>query len=340
MNKVLENVENEIVEFNEFESQLLEFKKRYDGVVYDLSVPEEEKQARSDRLTIGKVIANLDRKHKDLKAPLKEKVDLIDGERKRIKDDLLNVQEKIKSQIKQHEDAIRERAEKLQSMVEEIRGYAEFDPYQVLPISSDQVKERLDGVQQIIVDDSFEERKADATLAQVETIKQLESLLAERLKYEKEQEELERLRAEAAERERQEELEKIRKEAEERAKAEREKELEAEKRKVAEAEERGRQQAVEAKRAAEQAKIDKENAIKEAEERAKREAEEAEQKRLAEEDRLRAEDEKRAANKRHRTSINNVILKKLNAIGIDEKTGKSLITAIAKNEIPNLHIKY
>ena len=61
----------DIVEFDEFAGKLAEFRQRYDGVVYDLAVPEQEKQARSDRYAIGKVVSALDAKHKELKEPLK-----------------------------------------------------------------------------------------------------------------------------------------------------------------------------------------------------------------------------------------------------------------------------
>ena len=47
--------ETSIEEFNQFESNLAEFKKRYDDVVYDLTIPKEEAAARSDRLAIGTV---------------------------------------------------------------------------------------------------------------------------------------------------------------------------------------------------------------------------------------------------------------------------------------------
>ena len=102
-----------IAEYSEFEAKMAEFKKTYDNVVYDLTDPVHEKKARSDKYSIGKVISALDKKHDEIKAPLKAQVDLIDGERKRIKDELLGVQDKIKSQIKAHEDAIREHAEML-----------------------------------------------------------------------------------------------------------------------------------------------------------------------------------------------------------------------------------
>lgn len=344
MSEIAEKVINEIVEFNEFDAQLAEFKSKYDDVVYDLTVPEEEKQARSDRLTIGKVIASLDRKHKELKAPLKARTDLIDGERKRIKDDLLNVQEKIKSQIQQHEDAIREHAEKLQSMVEEIRAFTEFDPYQVLPIASEQVQERLDAVNQVVVDDSYEDRKADATLAQVDAIKRLEALLAERLKYEEEQAELERLRKEAEERKRQEEHEQIRKEAEARAKAEAEKALEDEKRKVAEAEERGRQQAIAAKESAERAEKEAalmaEKAAQEAWEKADREFKDALAKEAAKVEQQRQADEAKKSKQAHRNKIHKEAKQSFIDAGYTDEQATKIVTLIKDGNIQHITISY
>jgi len=186
MNAVIK--ETAITEFSEFESKLQTFKSKYMDVVYDLSDEEQGKQARSDRLTIGKVIASLDRAHKDLKAPLKEKVDLIDGERKRIKDELLEVQGSIKSQIETHEKEIADHMEMLQGKVDAVCLPDDFDTMSLLTVI--QIQEFLDNYKSIDVDDTYEHRKADATLAQIETIKNLESRLAVRAKYEEEQDEI------------------------------------------------------------------------------------------------------------------------------------------------------
>ena len=53
----------QIVEFNQFESDLAEYKSRYVGVVYDFSDKKQEKRPL-DRLAIGKTVAELDRVHK------------------------------------------------------------------------------------------------------------------------------------------------------------------------------------------------------------------------------------------------------------------------------------
>ncbi len=61
-------------------------------------------------------------------------------------------------------------------------------------------------------------------------------------------------------------------------------------------------------------------------------ASKAESERQAEADRL--------ANVEHMRSINSEILNKLCEIGLDEGQAKAVITAIAKNRIPHISIKY
>lgn len=130
---------------------------------------------------------------------------------------------------------------------------------------------------------------------------------------------LEKLRTALAAREKYEaeqaELERLRKEQLEREKreaAEREARLIAEKE---EAELRAQQAA-----AMERQRIEREQAAKS---EAERKAEEA-----------------RLANVEHMRSINQEILNKLCAIGLDEDQAKAVITAIARNQIPNVSIKY
>lgn len=67
MSAVLETIDNPIAEFKEFDKQLSEFLSQYDGVVYDLTDPKQEKTARSDKYAIGKAISALDARHKEIK---------------------------------------------------------------------------------------------------------------------------------------------------------------------------------------------------------------------------------------------------------------------------------
>ncbi|MEG2269239.1 MAG: hypothetical protein RSC68_33535, partial [Acinetobacter sp.] len=51
-------------------------------------------------------------------------------------------------------------------------------------------------------------------------------------------------------------------------------------------------------------------------------------------------EEARLANVEHMRSINQEILNKLCEIGLDEGQAKAVVTAIARNQIPNVSIKY
>lgn len=68
---------------------------------------------------------------------------------------------------------------------------------------------------------------------------------------------------------------------------------------------------------------------------------EEESARQAEADRLqREEEERRASNVAHRKAVNNDVLSKLKALGLDEQTAKAVITAAVKGELGALVINY
>lgn len=352
-------MENQIVEFNEFDTQLAEFKSTYDNVVYDLTDPVQEKSARSDRLSIGKVISRLDSTHKALKAPLKAKTDLIDAERKRIKDDLLGVQGKIKSQIADHERKIQEHAEKLQIMVDDITVWSLF--YDDVSRSSESIQLRIDKVKSVVVDDSYEHRKADAALAQIDALKILEPMLDDALKQEAEQMELERLREEQRQREQAEREEKIRADAEMKARHEAEQEAEKIKQQAAIAEEarkkreRELQEEIEAEKTrviAEKAKakadaeelaraveIETRKAVERAaqEERERLEAEANEKVRLEAE--AKAKEEAKKSKQAHRAKVHKAAKTSL-LNHFDDATATQIVTLIKDGEIANVLIQY
>ena len=111
-----------------------------------------------------------------------------------------------------------------------------------------------------------------------------------------------------------------------------------------EAEQRQRLEKQEAEEA-ERAKIEREEqihreAVEEEKRRAEREQIENERKRLSKEAAEKVEAERKSTDKRHQKNVNNVILKKLLAIGIGEEHAKLLIIKTAENEVPNLKITY
>ena len=323
--------DKQIIEFNEFESKLIEFKEKYDDVVYDLTIPEQDKQARSDRFAIGKIVSSLDKKHAELKAPLKAQTDLIDGRRKEIKDQLLEVQGKIKGQIDAHEQAILEHAEMLQARIEEIRALAVFENFE--QPDSVALSKRVESVKSIIVDNSFEDREADATFAQVQIIKELEILLANAVKQEAEQVELEKLRNEKEERERADREELIRKEASDKAKLEAEQAAQNAIDEANRREQEAIQKAEQQKKDAEQAE---EAAVKAEREKIQREAEAKAEKERVEKEKEDAKKSKQAYRAKIHTEAKASFIKN----GLKEDDAEMVVTLIKDELIKNIMVVY
>lgn len=190
-------------------------------------------------------------------------------------------------------------------------------------------------VEEIVIDSSFEEFEEQAKIAKYETLEFLRTTLAAREKYEAEQAELERLRQAEILRQQQEREAQIAREAAEKAtrEAEEKARFEAERvqREKAEAEQR------EARLVAE----------KEAAELRAQHAAEAERKRIEAEQAAKIEAERKAeearlANRAHMKKINNEALSAMmyGVPGLTEEMAKELIRLIAKNEVPNISIKY
>lgn len=323
MTELATQINKQLSEFKPFEAELAEFKKRYDGVVYDLDDSKQEKQARSDQYAIGKVVSNLDRKHKEIKAPIAELVKLVDGKRKEIKDDLQAVQSKIKDQIKQHEEKIAAHESMLKDKFDYIKSLSVFDGW--TPNSKD-ININLELAKGQNIDDSFEHYRDEAEIELKNQITKLESMLESALKLEAEAAELEKLRKEAAEREARERDERLKAEAAEQARIEAERKAKEELDRV-EAEKK-------------QAIIDAENAKKEAERKAQeaviaerlRVEKEAEQKAEAE----RIEQEKEAKRKAQKQYIQSVLTKVKNSFidnGFSEEQAKKITELLRDNKI-------
>ena len=348
MNAVIEESISNIVEFNEFEAQLVVLEKDYGTRVYDLTDPLQDKAARSDRMKVAKTITALETARKSLKSEAQERVKLVDGEGKKIRDRLETVKTSIKDQIDKHELAIQAHAEMLQSRVELIRSLGEVDD---VDITSDSYKARLEECKGINVDDSFEDRKADATLAQVETVKKLEGLLEARLKYEAEQAELEKLRQEQREQvmkilqekeeqERADREEKIRLDAETKAKQEVEDEA---KRKVEDAQRKQLLAQKHEREANEKAEQERKKLIDDAlkaetvaREKIQQEQREQEAKETAE----RLAEEAKKAKKEHRAKIHTEAKQCLVDSGYDDATATNIVKLIRDGAIKNISINY
>jgi len=339
-----------LANFEPFDAQLEEFRAQYADVVYDMDDPEQNARARSDRASVGKVIASLDRTHAEVKGPLLDATRQLDGRRKDLKDQFIAIQGNSKGQIAEHEAREERRVEALDARVQEIREMAL--PEMGVDMTVGKWAARLVTVESIEIDDSFAERKPDAALAKMETIASIKA----NIKYAEEQAELLRLRKETEARERADREEQIRVEAEAKAKAEAEEAAKAEAERV-EREKVEAQAAHDAQLKAEQeAREQAERDKVAAEERAVREQQEAADKAAAEE-RKRIEDEhaererkeagerekevKRKARQAHRQKIHAEAKASLiAAMQIDENTATSVIESIRDHEIAHVSIDY
>jgi len=320
-----------ITEYSEFESKLTAFKQQYDGVLYDLSIEEDEKQARADRLTIGKVISELDTAHKELKAPFKQKTDLIDSERKRIKDGLLIVQGKIKAQIQDHEENQQKHMEMLQTKVDDIKRLSIFGEFE--KTSSSDLHDRLDAINNIDLDDSYEYRKADAALAISEGKISLQKALDIQLKHEFDQQELAKLKAEKIETDRKELEANIAKEAAEQAAYNAR--IEAEGR-IAQAETEALNAKAQASRTKREAKDKADQAVTRERQRIER-AQEAD--RIIAE-RSEAREQAKKSKIKHVEKIHSELVTDLVYFGLHEADAYNFIRSLGKKSIRHLKIEY
>jgi len=352
---VAEQPGTELVEIKKFDQQLAEFTAKYSNVVYDLTDPAVEKQARSDRYAIGKVVGDLDRKHAEVKAPLLERARILDAERKRIKDALQGVQDGIKSQIEEHEARIKARREALEARIAAISALAVFE---TVPDSID-IRCRIEDVADVVIDATFGEMEPRAALVKTNTLETLERLLADAVAKEKADAEARRLdeeerawrqevarqEAEAAAAAQAERDKKIAEEASAKAKQEADAALEAQREATAKAEqaardtaERAKKQAAEAAARADQEKAD---AVAAAKKEEQEKAAQAERDRLAAIERERAEEERRQADQAHRLQVQSEAVAALTLcfdIGIDRAAG--IIDAIDQGRIPSVKITY
>jgi len=224
MSEVMKEAGKEIVTFDKFEAQLIDLEKDYGTRVYDLTDSVQETAARSDRLKIAKVQSAFNKVRLKAKEEAQKRVNHVNQKGKVIDDRMEAVKQNIKGQLDKRDQELKEHAEKLQSMVDEITDLGIFitnDAYGTLWCpTSEELTQRLDVLKNITVDNSYEDRKADATLECVDTKNKLDDLLLHRVKIESEQADLKRLKEEEAEREQAEREEKIRKEATEKAEME------------------------------------------------------------------------------------------------------------------------
>jgi len=177
-------------------------------------------------------------------------------------------------------------------------------------------------------------------------LRERERLVAEReAEIERQRQERERAeREEAAAADRKAREERIRAEAEEKAKREAEQDVQRERERAEQAEHAKKEAEEKAERdriaAAEKAEKDRLASIEAERQKAAREAEERERSRLAEEERKRREEAARAADKAIRDTLNAAIVAAFGEEGIDAATAEKIIQLVAGGRIPSMSIRY
>ena len=278
---------------------------------------------------------------KDLVAEEKARIKLVDDDRIQFVKRMDALRDEILAPRDAWEQAEKDRVAKCLEFLDEITELAKPE---FLGNAAWQLKGYIDTLSNLKIDSRFMEFQEQAKLAKFETLEKLRTALAAREKYEAEQAELERLRKEQLEREQRERDERIAKEAADKARIEAEAKALAEKQRFEreqkeQAELAERQQREAAEREA-RLQAEKEAAELRAQQAAVMERQRIEREQAAKEEAERKAEEARLANVEHMRSINQEILNKLCAIGLDEDQAKAVITAIARNQIPNVSIKY
>lgn len=297
--------------------------------VPDVTTREGREEIGSVAMKVSKSKTLAEKYAKDLVAEEKARIKLIDDDRIQFCKKMDALRDEILAPRDAWKQAEEDRVAMHQAVIEAIKSYAAISS----EATSIDIREVASFIENTNIDSSLEEFEQEAKIAKFETLEKLRTALVTREKYEAEQAELERLRIAEQQRLQRERDERIAKEAADKATREAEEKarleaehVEREKREGAEREARliAEKEAAElrAQQAAtfERQRIEREQASK------------AESERQAEADRL--------ANVEHMRSINSEILNKLCEIGLDEGQAKAVITAIAKNQIPNVSIKY
>lgn len=319
--------------------------------VPDLSTAKGRARIASLAAQVSRSKTAVEKPGRDYLKRLKEQPKVVEAELRRFVTECDQLRDEVRRPLTEWEDAEKARTEALQQRLVDLRALSDVIDTAGNYLPSADIQARILEAKSVVLDDSWQERAAEAGVAKDSTIQQLEASLVIAQKREHEAAELDRLRKEAEEKARLEREENIRREAAEQAKrdaeAKAQAEIDAAARRESEARaatERAEREKIEAqqkaereaKAAAEKAEQEKNAAI--AAER--RRQEEAESARLAEQKRIAEEEARRAADKEHRRSINRQAIADLIESGLTQEMAEKALIAIASGKVSAVSIKY
>lgn len=319
--------------------------------VPDLSTAKGRARIASLAAQVSRSKTAVEKPGRDYLKRLKEQPKVVEAELRRFVTECDQLRDEVRRPLTEWEEAEKARTEALQQRLVDLRALSDVIDTAGNYLPSADIQARILEAKSVVLDDSWQERAAEAGVAKDSTIQQLEASLVIAQKREHEAAELDRLRKEAEEKARLEREENIRREAAEQAKRDAEEkaqaEIDAAARRESEARaatERAEREKIEAqqkaereaKAAAEKAEQEKNAAI--AAER--RRQEEAESARLAEQKRIAEEEARRAADKEHRRSINRQAIADLIESGLTQEMAEKALIAIASGKVSAVSIKY
>ncbi|EMT6213762.1 hypothetical protein WMR50_006647 [Pseudomonas aeruginosa] len=325
---------------------LAKIREEIDGFVPDVTTRKGREAIASIAYKVARSKTALDNVGKELVAELKEVPKKVDAERKRMRDLLDSWQAEVRQPLTEWEQREEMRKAKHQAGIDHINLRLECRD-----LDSTELKVNIEWLEGLSIGADWEEFETEAARTKDKALAALREALVAREKYEAEQAELERLRAEAAAREQKEREERIAREAAEQARRQEEAKAQAERdaavRREAEAQAAAERRELELKLAAERAEreaIEAKQRAEQAERDAQRRAEEAaaaERKRQADEQaRIEREAAAREADKAHKKAINNEALAAFVAGGMDESSARRAVTLIAQRKVPHISINY
>lgn len=309
------------------------------SVVPDLSTDKGRKAIASMARKVASTKTAFDAHGKELKEQYTVITNKIDADRKLFRDSCDALRDEIRKPLTEWEEAKEARIQAIKDRISVFDG-GRVDAFS----ASSLIQQVISEVEAIAIDESFEDFANEAAIKKDAALTSFKKSLNESLKREAEQAELERLRKEQLEREQRERDERIAKEAADKARIEAEAKALAEQRRVErekqEAQEKAEREQREAAEREARLQAEKEAAELRAVQAAENERKRIEREQAAKEEADRKAEHERLANVEHMRSINNQILNKLCEIGLDEDQAKAVITAIAKNQIPHVSVKY
>jgi hypothetical protein len=174
-----------IAEYNATAAALAELRQRLAGKVYDLRTTAGDKEARSDRQELTKLLSALEAKRQELKAPVLDRGRLLDAEAKRIAAELEKLREPIDKAIRAdeqrrteerqaREDAERDRMNKLRTRLDYMRGVAA----RAAGKPAAEVRAKLDMMKGLAIGEDFAEFIDEARHVHAEVTLQLQDMLA------------------------------------------------------------------------------------------------------------------------------------------------------------------